>query len=861
MFDAFISFSFKDLELAELILNTLTNTYGIKAWMCTHDIQGGRKYKKEIVDAIESSKVFVLLQSSASVSSEQVPNEVAIALDYGKTVIPFVIDDSRLSGDLYYDLVRVQRVDATMPPIEERIEELAKNIKSAIKDYMDDNLKNAKTEDPDKTSVFLNSREPIGNRFFAGREDVLQEIETAFLEGHRIVFLRGMGGIGKSEIAIQYAKRNRSQYKTIVFARYEKSLASTIADDNLFYIDGFVRKITANGDIQTDEEYALDKINFIAEYCGQDTLLILDNYDVDSDQFFNFLVWKGAFRLLVSTRNDQPESKGHAVIHVREIEDDDTLKRIFITNANPEYTCFDEDDPAFEELFAITARHTLALELVAQMAEEIGCNDIGEVVFELKKQGLGALKEVSGAYEIIASLVRNIKLNEDEKELLMSLQLMPAGGIDRTHFKRWCSESVYKSHVRLLKRSAVKYDARTGLLSLHPIIREVLKQDMPPVFSCCKVFLSTFTSELIDYISWNYSVEEKRVYYDCCKNILSYFDSINKETYPLYCQIGNFFRFADSISSKKIFFSQLLNRAKELFSEKSYEYSLALYYYGHSEKLSLHFFYAEQLLSDSYLALEKYVNSRIADLSGCDAYVKNCCDLAGLYIDYYSGNKDSEEKWLALADELLERATKALPFFTEKDEIVYGCRSGLISYVKARRLMLNGENGYSAALRLLEEASRSYYATAYVDQAMLMYRMAKILYEIRDYKESLECINKSIDGYLFGNELGDIGLIGERICSLFILRVKCYIHLNQLNDAIQYCREALLAIDKVFEKQSSDYQNLFNDLFSTLAENLEECCDIVIDRSKADYNYFLQLLDSICVAETGDANIAGGCYQ
>ena len=46
--DVFISFSFKDQSFAENIVNILSSTYGISCWICTRDIDGGKRYKKLI---------------------------------------------------------------------------------------------------------------------------------------------------------------------------------------------------------------------------------------------------------------------------------------------------------------------------------------------------------------------------------------------------------------------------------------------------------------------------------------------------------------------------------------------------------------------------------------------------------------------------------------------------------------------------------------------------------------------------------------------------------------------------------------------------------------------------------------------
>ena len=853
MHDAFISFSFKDLDLAELILNTLTNEYQIKAWMCTHDIQGGRRYKNEIVKAIEDSKVFVLLQSRASVSSEQVPNEVAIALDCGKTVIPFVVDDSRLQGDLYYDLVRVHRIDARKPPIEERIASLARDIRSAIADCQEEKRQDCKEDKAVEPIAALNSRVPVGNRYFAGREDVFQEIAQSFSEGHRIVFLRGMGGIGKSEIAIQYAKRNRDQYETIVFARYEKSLAVTIADDDQFFIEGFVRKITANGDIQTDEEYALDKTKYIAEHCGSETLIIIDNYDVDSDPFFETFIRKGTFRLLVTTRFEQPEQRIYKMIPVENIKDDDTLKQIFIANANPERTFFDKDDPAFEELFAITARHTLALELVAQMAEEFSCVDVGEVVAELKKQGIGVLRGVkdinqnnADAYELIANLVHNMTLSEDEKKLLMYLQLMPAGGIDRVHFKRWCSESVYRTQNRLLKRSTVKYDARTGLISLHPVMREVLNREIPPVFSVCRDFLECFSEDLADYLSWNYTFIEKMMYLECCYSIIRSFSVINKDTFELYYKMNAFLLFTDNLQNNKELFDEMINKARDLYGASSPEYAKICFRKALWMKLSMQSLAAKDLFEQSIVLLDNYPLELFEERHHC--YM----DLIGLLLDLFSTCQNPErDELLAQAKELYITTEESLQFFPNKDTKLYKCRKAFTYYLHGRLLAVN--NSVEDALNEYEAANRIYKSVGHnTDDASVLYRITCLLYDVNRYEESISYSIKAIKRYMQMYELSIVGLLSIRVVNLYLLQARCYVITGASRQSFLSFKEALVAIDKVFEKQSPDYQIYFGDVYHALAECFEKHYGVTVPNELPEFKKVLGLVENLCETESDD---------
>ncbi len=52
--DVFISFSFKDQGLAEALVNILSSKHGISCWICTRDIEGGKRYKKLIPEAIDN---------------------------------------------------------------------------------------------------------------------------------------------------------------------------------------------------------------------------------------------------------------------------------------------------------------------------------------------------------------------------------------------------------------------------------------------------------------------------------------------------------------------------------------------------------------------------------------------------------------------------------------------------------------------------------------------------------------------------------------------------------------------------------------------------------------------------------------
>ena len=842
--DVFISYSFADQTIADRVLNTLINTYRIHPWICTRDIGGGVDYKKEIVRAIRECKVFVFLQSKNSVASDQVPREVGIALKFGKTVIPFIVEESELEDELLYDLVQTQWIDATKPPLEIKIGELAESILTVI---------GTDTAEAEETLIpKLNSRMTTVKPVFAGREIIMDSIEEVFTSGQRIVILHGMGGIGKTEIAIQYARKHREEFKTVVVARYENSLAETISDDELFSISGFARKIKANGNLQTDEEYARDKLAYMTRYCGKDTLIVLDNYDTDSDPLFSNIAERGEYRLLVTTRNDQKEISRYPVIEVREV-DDKALKEMFIAYANPKYTSFEEDDPAFPELFDLTARHTLTLEFVAQMAEELGCFDISEVVNELKRQGLTtALGKVDGARDSMATLIRNITLNEEEKAFLMYMQLMPNAGIERHYFRRWCQLDVYQSFNRLVRRSVVRFDPRTGTLSLHPIVREVLKEEIPPIFTTCQSFLTSFTNDIADYLSWNYPTETKKQYYNCCESILNCFNTINNETYPLYCCIGDYYSFSGLCGNVEGLLNSLMGKAADLYGIESLEFSIPRFFLGRCKKMRLRLHEAKDILEQSQKYFSKHLNEDSCGFHIRDLFIRCCNDLAGLYMDLSRSKVQSGggglHSFMDKARSVLDEASIALSDYNSADKVIYGCRKGLILYMGARRLMEESQPDCDI-LQMLLQADESYYGEAKTDHAMIKNRISSVYYKSGEYERALAYTEEAMNGYILSNELGSVGLLGDRVCRLYLQRAKCFIRLHKAHEAFEALRKTLEVIDKVYEKRNDEYHILVEEVSRELCDYLKKVFNLSVAISN-DYSLLISTLDDICSLET-----------
>src|SRR3981189_2371658 len=95
----FLSYSSKDATDAQRICAALESS-GISCWMAPRDVEAGTDYPAEIVDAITSSTMFLVLLTEHSVASRHVLSEVEHAFNAGKPTLPFRATPVALSKEL-----------------------------------------------------------------------------------------------------------------------------------------------------------------------------------------------------------------------------------------------------------------------------------------------------------------------------------------------------------------------------------------------------------------------------------------------------------------------------------------------------------------------------------------------------------------------------------------------------------------------------------------------------------------------------------------------------------------------------------------------------------------------------------------
>lgn len=133
--EVFISYTTPDLAVAQALTEELKRQ-DITYWFAPEAISSG-SYPTQILQGIRQAKVFIVIVSPAALRSPNVMSEVNRAfhrMSEGLRMIPFLISGSRPEDDseLTYYLCGQEWFDGKVPPIANRLAELAQEVKNYL---------------------------------------------------------------------------------------------------------------------------------------------------------------------------------------------------------------------------------------------------------------------------------------------------------------------------------------------------------------------------------------------------------------------------------------------------------------------------------------------------------------------------------------------------------------------------------------------------------------------------------------------------------------------------------------------------------------------------------------------------------
>lgn len=337
---------------------------------------------------------------------------------------------------------------------------------------------------PDLSDVLLNNRLPSLNRYFIGRKEELKAVGRA-LQEYNPVFITGTAGMGKSELAKTYAKKNEKKYTNII---------------HIFH-DGDLKKCIARMEFRDDtadmsEEMLFDKHMRTLKKLHSDSLVIIDNFNVlpKEDVFFMEFI-KLNCQILVTSRCNVSQYES---VKVSEMDADTELVELFYRHC-PSAKCSED---IVREIIQTVCCHTLTVCLSALSLTASGIEP-EELLAELKTCGLNiASGEDVELYkdndftdglmiEHLRKLLQLGKLSNQQLDILRNLSLLPVAGVLKNSFKNWMKLDNLSDVNLLIKYGFINEDTDNKKISLHPLLQEVIAIEIMPTVTACRTMLDS----------------------------------------------------------------------------------------------------------------------------------------------------------------------------------------------------------------------------------------------------------------------------------------------------------------------------------------------------------------------------------
>jgi hypothetical protein len=129
--DVFVSYSSKDKTITDTIVASMEQNQ-IRCWYAPRDIKPSEDWGKAISNAIERSKIFLIIFSGNSNQSQRVLDELNLAISQEITIMPFRIEKLEPDGAMRLHLSSRHWLDAYDPSWESHIKKLIYTVSSHL---------------------------------------------------------------------------------------------------------------------------------------------------------------------------------------------------------------------------------------------------------------------------------------------------------------------------------------------------------------------------------------------------------------------------------------------------------------------------------------------------------------------------------------------------------------------------------------------------------------------------------------------------------------------------------------------------------------------------------------------------------
>jgi predicted ATPase len=254
-----MSYASADREQALAIADAL-EAAGTRVWIDRRDIAGGGLWAGEIAAAIRNCTALAILCTDASLRSRNVRQELQLAWDHERVILPLLVEQIDFPDEIAYFLQGRQwiEIDWASSPL----------WISAVAQAVDPPFGPAEVEA--SRSISKRANLPIPPTEIIGREEQIVDIGRLLEHAQtRLITLVGPGGVGKTRLALEVAQLQRGRFADSIFF---VNLAP-VRDANLV----LPAIMEALGISERGKDHLVQQLQVALR--DQHTLLVLDNFE------------------------------------------------------------------------------------------------------------------------------------------------------------------------------------------------------------------------------------------------------------------------------------------------------------------------------------------------------------------------------------------------------------------------------------------------------------------------------------------------------------------------------------------------------------------------------------------------------
>ena len=365
--------------------------------------------------------------------------------------------------------------------------------------------------------VYLKGDDICCSGYFVGREEEIQKIRNSFDSKKKAVFLHGVAGIGKTEIARKYAELYKKDYDVVLFVKYD--------------INSSLHENFTSIKVENCEAEGLEKYKKIISLLDERTLVIVDNFDVERQKGIELNdLFNTKAHILVSTRTDfstifnGDKFNQIEILPLAGIE----LEQVFFSNAQLN-DINKIDIEILYKIFNLIDYHTYATELLAKQMYYSGWSL--SFLYGKIKSGFASLEnaenivvnkdaiinEDDNSFNILRAVYSVSDLNEEQKQVLRNMYLLCGFlAVTKDIYKEYCNSDLYirEGYNEYTVGKIYHYDfwatipesspdinvinklvslgwiqIRNSYYTLHPLVSEVIDFElMPNKENCIKIY-------------------------------------------------------------------------------------------------------------------------------------------------------------------------------------------------------------------------------------------------------------------------------------------------------------------------------------------------------------------------------------